>query len=211
MSRGKELFLNQLEKELEFHPNSEDILLEYEVHYESKLRDLILTGLSKEDAEENVLEQLGNPKIIASQFCYKPLSKKKLSNVTVTFNYLLFLTGILLTISLYSSEFPFATTLWQTLAQKKWFVLFLYFSLWIVVGYAIGRIYGFNGKETLNTILKLALVPNVILMLLVLYFEPIKNIFEPLLSPAFFLTCVIVTILFYPISKISYKYGITKG
>lgn len=210
MSEQKGRFLIQLEKELNNHPSAKDILKEYETHYDLKLRDLLLLGYSREKAEEIALEQLGTPKTIASQFHNKTMDKILLSNVAISCNYLLFFIGILLTIS-HIYEFQYINLLWHSLVHNKWVVLFFYFLLWIVVGYAIGRLYGFNGRNTLNTILKIALVPNLLLMLLVLYIGTIQAIFQPILTPLFLITCVVGTLLFYPISKLSFKYGITKG
>ena len=210
MSEQKGRFLIQLEKELKNHPNAKDILKEYEAHYDLKLRDLILLGYGREKAEEIVLEQLGTPETIASQFHYKKIDKKLLSNVAISCNYLLFFIGILLTIS-YIYEFQDLNLLWHSLVHNKWIVLSFYFILWIVLGYAIGRLYGFNGRNTLNNVLKIALVPNVLLMLLVLYFGTFQAIFQQILTPIFLISCVVVTLLFYPISKLSFKYGITKG
>ncbi|MDX5473890.1 MAG: hypothetical protein LPK00_00005 [Bacillaceae bacterium] len=161
MSKHKGRFLEQLEKELNNHPSKKDILKEYEAHYDFKLRDLILLGYGREKAEVIVLEQLGTPATIASQFHYKTMDKILLSNIAIFCNYLMFFIGILLTIS-HIYEFQYINLIWHSLVHTKWFVLSFYFILWIVLGYAIGRLYGFNGRNTLNTVLKIALIPNVV-------------------------------------------------
>ncbi|RXJ04592.1 hypothetical protein DS745_04200 [Anaerobacillus alkaliphilus] len=206
----KEEFVRRLRVELEGHPRGDEIVAEYADYMEQKHRDLLLVGNNEFEAEALVISQLEDPKTIARHYSSGLNSTKEFSKVLLI-NYLLFVIGLLLT-SIYTLyQTTVVSQLWFYLVGQKWFILVGYCLLWACIGFSIGKKFGFKGRELHKRIFRFSLIPNYLLMLLVLYLEPIQHWFNPLLTPEFVIMCVIVTLLFYPISKISFKMGILKG
>ena len=204
-------FLSDLEVELENHPKKEEIILEYADYLEQKYKDLLISGISMEQAEKLILQEMSDPKKIAFQFKRKGISVKATFQIVVILNYLLFVIGLLMTLEFYLFHGHGIDLLWNRLVDKKWFILFGYAAYWIMVGYLIGKKFGFNGAPLLRKTLGISLVPNYLLMMFVLFTEKLQGLFSPLITPSFTLMCITFTFLFYPISKISYKIGIIRG
>ncbi|KHF41684.1 hypothetical protein [Halalkalibacter okhensis] len=211
MSQYKEDFLLQLEKELERHPRRDEIILEFDDYIEQKLTELLLTGVNETNAYQMIMKEIGQPEQLALQFNEKNLVPSMVQKYSILVNYSLFMLGILITILYYFFGSSFMELLWNSLVSQKWMILSLYMFLWSYLGFLIGKNYGYTGEPFIRNILKLLLVPNFLFMILVLYMEPLQKWFSPFITPTFITVCIIVTFLFYPISKASFKLGIIKG
>ncbi len=200
-------FLSQLRVELEGHPMRDEIVAEYTDYIEQKHRDLLLQGNNELQAEALVMSQLVDPKKIVAQFSSGRLKTKPILRKVLLVNYSLFFLGILITMA----QSTVVSHLWFYLVEQKWVILGAYSLLWGCIGYLIGKKYGFKGKKLHKRIFQFSLIPNYLFMLIVLYMEPIQQWFQPLLTPGFVVMCIVVTLFFYPMSKVSFKMGVFKG
>lgn len=203
-------FISRLEKELSAHPNKAEIILEYKHHIECKLDDLFILGFDEEQAKANIINELGDPKQIAMQFYANKETKKPLILQLIFINYLLFFTGILITVGYFLNITLFGI-IWDHLVEKKLFILNCYFIFWIVISFIAGKQYRFKNEWRMNNALFISLLPNFIFMALIIFIEKFQYWFAPFVNHSFLLLCIIITFLFYPVSKLSFKAGILRG
>lgn len=206
MIQSKETYLQRLAQSLPITVNKEDIIREYDLHIEDKLADQPHLAL------EDVLEQLGDPVELAEQYeDGEPIAKGFVSNHFVFCNLLFFLIGGLLTVCYHLFEGSILSDAWGLLAQIPLTIVVVYTVFWMVLGFEIGREYGLVGKEVFSKTVFLCLVPNVLLMILTLFKCIPTEWFQPILTPAFIVICVIMTIMIYPISKVFYYLGVYRS
>lgn len=204
-------FLKALDAELDNHPKREEIILEYADYLEQKYKDLLISGVGMERAEELVIQEMPDPQKIAFQFNKKGTSVKATFQTVVVLNYSLFVIGLLITLGFYWYHGSGISLVWHGLVENKWYILFGYSAFWLMVGYFFGAKFGFNGGPVLKKALWISLVPNFLLMVLVLSTEKIQGVFSPFITPSFIIMCIAFTFFFYPISRMSYKIGIVRG
>lgn len=209
MRNSKLEYLGHLRNALKNHPDASEIYHEISCHIEDGIRDRMLTGKSEKLAIEEMLEIMGNPNELGNSF-YLPRTSQKIKYL-ILLNWLFFVGGLVVTMISHHSELAFTQHIWNLLVLLSRPILFLYSIYWVYLGYSIGKLYGPNGKTLINKTLVKASIPNFVLMTVVLcQFIP-ADIFSPILNPLFILICVVATLLFYPISKVAFKFGIIHG
>lgn len=206
MILSKERFLQDLEQSLPSSVNKAEVIKEYNLHIEEKLFDY--PNLKIED----VLEKIGDPVEIAKQYeDTLPIAKGFVSRNFVFCNFMFFFIGGLLTVCYHVFEDSLLSDAWGLLAQIPLTIVIVYTIFWMMLGFEIGREYGLLGKELFSKTVFISLVPNVLLMIMTLFhFIPVQW-FQPILTPAFIVLCVIMTFLIYPISKVFYYIGVYRS
>lgn len=206
MIRSKERFLQDLEQSLPSSVNKTEVIKEYNLHIEEKLFDQPHLKI------EDVLEQIGDPVEIAKQYEDSLLIAKGFVSRNFVFcNFMFFFIGGLLTVCYHIFEDSLFSNAWGLLAQIPLTIVIVYTMFWMVLGFEIGREYGLLGKELFSKTVFISLIPNVLLMMMTLFhFIPVQW-FQPILTPAFIMLCVIMTCLIYPISKLFYYIGVYRS
>ncbi|MGV3466771.1 MAG: hypothetical protein ACO1OT_15965 [Heyndrickxia sp.] len=205
----KQDYLRNLKLSLQNHPEMVDILNEISVHIEDSIRDKMLIGISERAATEEVLQNMGNPIELGKSFLPPPRSINIIHLVLL--NWAFFVCGLFITLGNQFSDWTIVNHIWTYLTHHSHFILLLYSIYWIYLGYTVGKHYGPNGKKLVEKTMMWAYIPNMILMFITLFNIIPSDIFSPLLNPVFMVICVITTVLFYPISKLAFKIGITYG
>ncbi|MFK3937430.1 hypothetical protein ACI2JA_07930 [Alkalihalobacillus sp. NPDC078783] len=202
-----ESYLNDLRLELHRHPNREDIILECKAVMESKQHELMLAGKSPLHAEEMVIVEFGSPKEVANSYNQASSSTHFLKSM-VSINYSLFVVGALLTL-FYTTGFTDLTNVfWEQLVQWKWIILLAYCCLQGLMYFKHGYSFGFKKYRENRQYVFVALLPNYLLMMSVLFTETFSAWFSPLLNPSFLFACIIATIAFYPMSQLAVRMGV---
>jgi hypothetical protein len=206
MIPSKEQFLQVLEQSLPNTVNKAEIIREYELHIEEKLFDQPHLKI------DEVLDQLGDPIVIAKQYVdFEPISKSFVSRNFVFCNFMFFFIGGLLTVCYHVFEDSILSDAWGLLAQIPLTIVVVYTVFWMVLGFEIGREYGLLGKQLFAKTFFISLVPNVLLMIMTLFQFIPTNWFQPILTPTFIAICVTMTFLIYPISKLFYYIGVYRS
>lgn len=206
----KEEYLEKVKKALGDQPNASEICDEISSHIAEAANEKMLAGVNELEAHTAVLDELGEPSELANCFCL-PSDKKQKTIYFILLNWCFFLGGILLTVGHHVLHHWGIHYLWMVLENLSLLLLLSYSVYWVYVGFYIGKQFGPNGKRVVNRTIFHALIPNFVLMMLVLFDLIPRSLFSTLLSPTFLIICVIATILFYPIGKIAYKFGILQG
>ncbi|KAA0549948.1 hypothetical protein FZW96_00950 [Bacillus sp. BGMRC 2118] len=201
----KETFLKELKAQLPMNVNKEDIIREWELHIYDAVSEL-------DCSEEEVIENLGDPKEIAEAYGYNtPVQKNWVVPFYIGCNALFYIAGSLITLAYHTTEHPIVESIWNTLIGYAPAIIGGYLLFWIFLGFEIGRTYGVRGSRVLSKTVLISMLPNIILMMLTLYkWIPIE-LFETLLTPMFVLICVVLNFLLYPICRIAYRVGISRS
>ncbi|MGD7043850.1 HAAS signaling domain-containing protein [Jeotgalibacillus proteolyticus] len=209
MDRLKIDYLNDLDNELRHHPNRESILEEYEVHLEELITELQFTKDSIEEvSKRDVTERLGTPQEIAHLWLQeKSVTPGKMKWLFTSCNIFIFLGGGLLTFFYNVYEWAWIQNIWILLTSIPVLISIIYLFFWALLGYEIGKGFGYKGHSLLRKTFIFSLVPNITLMVLVVFRIVPQHWFAPLLSHEFILSCIAITIVLYPISLLSYKWG----
>lgn len=204
-------FIFVLGNELATHPKKDEIIAEYCAHVHLKVNDLIIAGYDEEQAFEIAVQELGDPKKLAFYFNKNTESRKGSPlRSTIIVNYFFFLLGLLITMG-FLVKIPALNFIWIQLIEKKYLVLTGYLIFWLGSSYVAGIKHGLNEEKLINKALLLSLLPNFILMTLVLYVNKFQEWFHPFIHPAFIIPCVVLTFLFFPVSKWCFKAGMLRG
>ncbi|MBS4172813.1 hypothetical protein [Bacillus sp. FJAT-49736] len=202
-------YLRNLRTALHDHPDANDICNEIAAHIEDGIREKMLVGISEKFATKEMLQQLGDPFIFAKSFVV-PKQPVRIRNF-ILLNWLFFIGGVVVTIVSHESNLILFRNIWDFMVNWSFPILLLYSLYWLYLGYSIGKHYGPNGKKVVNTSLMKASIPNILLMTGVISKVIPADVFSPMLNPLFISLCVLVTILFYPLSKFAFKIGIVHG
>lgn len=208
MHKSKKEYLSSLQHYLNKHPNGTDIVEEYGSYIEDKMLEVMNEGYSLDEAEIRVLNDLPHPKTIANEYVSsQPPNLRQMIIFSLCINVSFFIIGGLLTFSYHQLSNEFVTLIWLSLVELQWVLLVLYSSFIVVLGYLIGKEFGARFNAYIKTVLVLTLTPNIVFMLAVLFSWIPHTWFEPMLTPSFVISCVIVTLLYYPISRLAYRVG----
>ncbi|MDQ0271278.1 HAAS signaling domain-containing protein [Cytobacillus purgationiresistens] len=206
MERLKNEFLAELDKGLGNHQGKASILMEYEAH----LDELLLSLFHMEEAEvrDQIYSRLGTPAEIAEiwkeELSVTPSNMKWLF---IAVNIIFFVGGALLTLAHNLFNWGWLTFLWTQLTSFPMIIAIVYLFFWALLGYEIGRGFGYKGRRLMKATFLLALIPNLILMLLTVFNIIPHEWFSPLLTETFIGICIVFTILLYPVCLISYRWG----
>lgn len=207
MEQLKSEFLAELTVCLENHQEKESILEEYETHLNELLFELYHL---KDEAEirEQVFQRFGTPQEIADiwkeELSVTPSNMKWLF---IAVNIFIFGGGALLTLAHNLFDWSWLTELWNQLTSVPILIALIYMLFWALLGYEIGRGFGHKGKRIMKTTFLLALIPNLTLMVFTVFHIIPHQWFSPLLTEAFIVLCIILTIFLYPVCLISYRWG----
>lgn len=208
MIKTKEMYIKQLEQRLRVHPNREEVMAELIVHIEEEMADLLRNGMNEPEAVQVIIEQFGHPSELAAQFGkIAETTPVKTKIILVLSNHFLFLLGACLTLCYHLGSMPVLQTAWEMLAKSSLLILFIYTGFWLFIGYQIGKEFGAKGKKILFETMCYALIPNMVLMLGILYGVFPTQWFSPFLTQSFIVACLGVTLLFYPFSQFGYYFG----
>jgi hypothetical protein len=208
MYKSRADYLTTLSKHLKNHPQRDDIVQEYETFMEDKLFEYMQEGYSEQQAEARLIQEQPHPRTIASQFQNtKPPKLKQIMYFTLFINLLFFAIGGILTLGNHQYSNEALTVIWSTLTELHWYVLLLYSTFIVTLGFLLGKEYGAKFNAYIQRILIVTLTPNLVFMTGILYAWIPRAWFEPMLTPDFVISCVFITMLYYPLSKMAYRLG----
>jgi hypothetical protein len=207
MERLKNEFLIELAKCLENHQEKEFILLEYDSHLDELLIDFY--NLEDESAIRNqIYLRFGTPKEIADMWKEElSVTPSKMKWLFIVVNILFFGGGTLLTLAHNLFDWSWLTSLWEQLTSFPILIALIYMFFWALLGYEIGRGFGYKGRKLMKRTFLLALIPNLTLMVLTVFRIIPHEWFSPLLTETFMGLCILLTLLLYPVCLISYRWG----
>ena len=207
MERLKNEFLTELAKCLENHQEKESILLEYDSHLDELLTDFY--NLEDESEIRNqIYLRFGTPKEIASMWKEElSVTPSKMKWLFIVVNILFFGGGTLLTLAHNLFDWSWLTSLWEQLTSFPILIALIYMFFWALLGYEIGRGFGYKGRKLMKRTFLLALIPNLTLMVLTVFRIIPHKWFSPLLTETFMGLCILLTLLLYPVCLISYRWG----
>jgi hypothetical protein len=207
MDQPKNKFLAELAKGLGNHQDKDSILLEYETHID----EIILEAYDcKSEAEviKRITSRLGSPEEIAlaweDELSVTPSNMKWLF---ISINILFFGGGSALTLVHNLYKWKWLSIIWDSLTTIPIVISFVYMIFWALLGYEIGKGFGYGGRKLLNKTFFVALIPNLTLMFLTVLEIVPHSWFAPLLTKTFIIACIIFTITLYPVSWIGYLWG----
>ncbi|WP_368653811.1 hypothetical protein AB4Y30_01810 [Ornithinibacillus sp. 4-3] len=205
MNPDGEKFLQELEKEIGNHPNKQDIIAEYKGHvYE------LLQEVSDEEKllYDELISRLGTPQEIAKLWKQESgVTPKKVQWLFVVSNIIIFVGGSLLTIVYNFYNWSWIENIWNMLTQVPTILFIVYILFWALLGYEIGKEFGYKGYRILQKTFLLSIIPNLVLMYLVIFKILPHEWFQPLLNIPFIVMCVLFTAILYPISLLGYYWG----
>jgi hypothetical protein len=207
MERLKNEFLTELAKCLENHQEKESILLEYDSHLDELLTDFY--NLEDEfEIRNQIYLRFGTPKEIASMWKEElSVTPSKMKWLFIVVNILFFGGGTLLTLAHNLFDWSWLTSLWEQLTSFPILIALIYMFFWALLGYEIGRGFGYKGRKLMKRTFLLALIPNLTLMVLTVFRIIPHEWFSPLLTETFMGLCILLTLLLYPVCLISYRWG----
>src|SRR5690625_884168 len=205
MSDGQQKFLRELEKEIESHPDCEDILAEYEVHMYELLQEI---PVDERYMYEELVSRLGTPQEIAKVWKQETgVTPKKTQWLFVFINIAIFIGGTLLTIIYNYFQWNWIEQLWSGLTEVSIVLMFIYTLFWGLLGYEIGKEFGHRGYRLLKRTFIISIIPNLLLMYLVVFKIFPYQWFGSLLNIHFILLCIAFTVILYPVSMVGYHWG----
>lgn len=205
MIQYKSEFLSQLDRQLGKHPEKEQILFEYDTHLTEMLEDLIV---AEKDIMSELYNRLGSPEEIAASWREElSLTPKKTQWLFIIANLLFFAGGSVLTFVHNVFDFTWIDLVWKSLTSIPSVIILVYIVFWALLGYEIGKGFGHRGRSLMRKTFILSILPNILLMNLTLFEVIPHGWFQPLLSSAFIIKCILLTALLYPICWAGYKWG----
>jgi hypothetical protein len=206
MIQSRDSFLGELDALLASHQDKGRVLGEYEEHINHLMEE---TGeADSENLTCLIHEKIGTPEEIASIWNEEwSVTPSKTQWLFVTANILLFIGGSTLTLLYNQFSWGWLQVFWMKLTGIPTVIIAVYIVFWILLGYEIGKEFGSKGKTLLLRTMVLSLIPNILLMNLVLFHLIPHEWFDPLLNRSFIMTCILFTILLFPISWFGYRWG----
>ena len=113
------------------------------------------------------------------------VTPSKMKWLFILVNILLFGGGAFLTLAHNLFDWSWLTSLWNQLTSIPILIALMYMFFWALLGYEIGRGFGYKGKKIMNRTFFLALIPNLILMILTVFQIIPHEWFDPLLTETF--------------------------
>jgi hypothetical protein len=207
MEQPKNSFLTELSNGLGNHQDKDSILLEYETHIDEILLESHDCSTEAE-VMERITSRLGTPAEIAQAWKDElSVTPSNMKWLFIFINILFFGGGSLLTLVHNLYEWKWLSTIWSYLTTIPIFIAFAYMFFWALLGYEIGKGFGYGGRKLLNKTFFAALIPNLLLMVLTVLEIVPHSWFAPLLTKTFIIACILLTILLYPVTFIGYRWG----
>lgn len=212
MIKSKQEYLNTLKKELGTS-NSKEILQEIDLHLTEVLNDIYAyEGLREKEAMAQLIERVGPPKELGAIYQRElSVTPVKTQWTFLLVNLLFFVGGIGITTLYHHLSFPAINNTWNFLTSISSILMALYMIFWGLLGYEIGKEFGLGGTTLLVKTFYFSLIPNIILMGLIIFKLIPHNWFDPLLTQSFILSCILGTLLLYPVSYAGFRWGINRS
>ncbi|MFS1512952.1 hypothetical protein VQL36_11030 [Chengkuizengella sp. SCS-71B] len=208
----KKLYLEQLGNELKKHTEKEEILIDYEQHISELVNDCDIKIQTEQEWMFYITERLGTPKGVARIWREElAVSQNRTLIYFLLVNLLFFIFGGLLTVLHFTLGLKWFSEVWRFLISIPSLLMILYMFFWALLGYELGKSFGANGKKLLKKTFVIAIIPNLTLMILVLFQIIPHEWFHPLLTKTFILLCITSTVFLYPISYIGFCWGKKKS
>ncbi|MDP5275449.1 HAAS signaling domain-containing protein [Chengkuizengella axinellae] len=208
----KEQYLEQLRDELNKHSEKEEILLDYDQHISELVNECDVNIETEQEWMFYITHRLGTPKGVARIWQEElSVSQNKTLLYFLFVNLLFFFFGGLLTLLHFTLGLQWFTELWRYLTSIPTLLMFLYMFFWGLLGYEIGKGFGANGEKLMKKTFTVAIIPNLMLLILVLFKIIPYDWFEPLLTRSFIWLCITSTVLLYPISYLGFRWGKKKS
>ena len=207
MERLKNKFLSQLNDCLGVHKEKDCILKEYEVHLDELLLEL-LDLKDESEIRDQIYRRLGTPEEIADMWEDElSVTPSRMKWLFIVVNIFFFGGGAALTLAHNLFDWNWISSLWNQLTSIPILIALIYMCFWALLGYEIGKGFGYKGKKLLKRTFLLALIPNLTLMVLTVFNIIPHEWFSPLLTETFIGLCIFLTLLLYPLCLISYRWG----
>lgn len=205
MTVGEQRFLQELDKEIGKHPDKKNIMTDYELHVYELLNE---ASVEESNVYTELVSRLGSPTEIAQLWQQeKAITPRKTQWLFVIINILLFVGGIVLTVSYNMFQWEWVELLWKGLTEATTIIIVVYILFWGLLGYEIGKEFGDGGRKLLRKTFLLSIIPNLVLMYLTIFKLIPYEWFQPLLSVPFILICIAGTGFLYPVSWLGFKWG----
>ncbi|MBU9720914.1 hypothetical protein KS407_05555 [Bacillus alkalicola] len=213
MIQSKQDYIDTLKEELKTVPHADEILDEIDLHLDDVLEDILCNqNVTETEAMEKLLERVGSPKELAAMYRQEfEVTPAKTQWTFISTNLIFFIIGIGLTIVYHLVPLTITNELWGFLTSIPTVIMVLYMVFWGLLGYEIGKEFGFGGRKLLYRTFYITLLPNLILMALVVFRVIPLGWFDPLLSQPFIIACILCTIILYPISYTGFRWGILRS
>lgn len=213
MIRSKEEYLNNLQRQLKDSKENRELLKEFDLLISEMLYDLEVTkGLGEADAMKQIVEKIGSPKDVATMYEQEmAITPAKTQWTFIVVNIAFFVSGMFLTLFYHILPIEAVDQLWLFLTSIPTVLILLYMVFWALLGYEMGKEFGPGGKRLLHKTFYIMLVPNITLMILVVFKLIPLHWFDPLLTKTFIIVCILSTILLYPISNAGFKWGVIRS
>jgi len=208
MIQSAEQYLEELKKRLKRHPDKDEILQEIAMHLEEEMAHL---DISESQAIGQFTRKFGEPAQVAAAFGAVSSGQPNAAKRNIVYlNAVFFALGLLLSVGVHM-KWPYFSNTWMFLAGYSWFLLLGYSGLWLLIGFLFGKEFGAKGKIILAGALKLALIPNLLLMAAALFGLLSSSWFSLLLDDLFMISCTMITGLFLPASILCCRFGARKA
>ncbi|MDG5786758.1 hypothetical protein QA612_04585 [Evansella sp. AB-P1] len=213
MILSKQGYLDKLKKELKKTPDSDEIVHEMDVHLSDVLTEIYtIENVSEKEAMKKLIDRVGTPREVASYYHQElQITPAKTQWTFIGINLFFFVMGVTLTAFYQFTPSHIGNQIWLFLTSIPMIIMLLYMFFWLLLGYEIGKEFGYAGKGLLFKTFYFTLVPNLLLMTLVVFRIIPLGWFDPLLSQPFIYACIACTILLYPISYSGYRWGIRRS
>ncbi|GKU80734.1 hypothetical protein [Niallia sp. NCCP-28] len=206
-------YIDLLREHLEKNSNKEEILLEYEVHLAEMHTEIYSKKqISEQEAMKLIIERFGLPEEIAE--IYKEESAVTAEKTKWLFfisNLFFFISGVGLTVIYHQLSNPSIHKVWAFLTSIPFTIICLYCFFWLLLGYEVGKEFGLGGRKLLQKTFSISLIPNLLLMVLIVFQIIPISVFDPLLSEQFIFICIGATFFLYPITVVGFRFGTTKS
>lgn len=199
-------FFQELNEKLGKHPEKQQILEDYKLHAQEILQEEML--IDKENMYSILAARLGTPDEIARLWKQEAaMTAKRTQWLFTLINIGFFIGGTLLTISYNMFHWKWVELLWAGLTNIAFIIMLVYILFWGLLGYEIGKEFGYAGKKILRKTFLLSIIPNLLFMYLIVFRLIPYHWFQPLLSVPFIIACIIGTGILYPVYWIGFRWG----
>lgn len=205
MTLNNQSFFQELSRELGNHPNKQEILNDYKMHAQEMLQE---EAIDEEHIYSELTTRLGTPREIAAVWRQETaVTPTKMQWLFVLLNAVIFIGGILLTISYHMFHWTWVAVIWDGLTELPSIIMLVYIMFWGLLGYEIGKEFGHSGQKLLRKTFVISIVPNLLFMYLIVFRIIPHSWFQPFISTTFILICIIFTGILYPVCWIGYRWG----
>ncbi len=205
MHEGEHRFIRELTIEIGAHEQNKTIVKDYQLHIYELLKE---EEVPPEQIYEYLVQHLGTPREIAKAWKQEiETTPKKTQWLFVVANIVIFLGGTFFTISYHVFHWTWLERLWIFITDATFLLLFIYMLFWGLLGYEIGKEFGHRGYRLLKKTFLISIIPNILFAYLLVFKILPYTWFDSISKSSFFIACMIVTFILYPVSYVGYRWG----